>query len=133
MSGTAGAASGLLSDDLFGVTRHSDIVEVSKRTGIFRNGEGAFPNAPPLEDPFSFDIDRDPNLHLAFGGGGPHFCLGASLARLELRVLLEELLPRLPDIELVSDEPPPLRPATAIVGIEHMPVRFSPVSRDGSG
>ena len=47
-----------------------------------------------FSDPFRFDVARSPNEHLAFGGGGHHFCLGASLARMEIRVLLEELLAR---------------------------------------
>jgi cytochrome P450 family 142 subfamily A polypeptide 1 len=76
--------------------------------------------------PESFDVEREPNEHVAFGGFGTHFCLGASLARLELRVLFERLLARLPDIELASDAPLPLRPSNFIVGIESMPVRFTP-------
>ena len=66
---------------------------------------------------------RDPNPHVAFGGYGVHFCLGASLARLELRVLFEELVGRLPNLALASDEPPPLRPSNFVVGIERLPVR----------
>jgi cytochrome P450 family 142 subfamily A polypeptide 1 len=76
--------------------------------------------------PEVFDVARDPNEHLAFGGFGTHFCLGASLARLELAVVFERLLARLPDIELATDAPLPLRPSNFIVGIERMPVRFSP-------
>ena len=79
-----------------------------------------------FERPFAFDVARDPNPHLAFGGRGAHFCLGSSLARLELRVMFEELLRRLPDLALASDEPPPLRPANFVVGIEQLPVRFTP-------
>ena len=52
-----------------------------------------------FDDPFTFDIGRSPNQHVAFGGGGPHFCLGANLARLEINVLLEEMAQRVPDIE----------------------------------
>ena len=48
--------------------------------------------------PTRFDIGRDPNPHIAFGGGGPHFCLGANLARMEIRVMFEHLLDRMPDI-----------------------------------
>ncbi|MBI3782011.1 MAG: cytochrome P450 [Deltaproteobacteria bacterium] len=73
-------------------------------------------------DPFRFDIERQPNEHLAFGGYGAHFCLGASLARLELRMMFEEIARRLPRLRLVHDEPPPLRPSNFIVGIEEMPV-----------
>jgi cytochrome P450 family 142 subfamily A polypeptide 1 len=73
-----------------------------------------------------FDVGREPNPHVAFGGPGAHLCLGASLARLELRVMFEELLRRLPDLELASSEPLPLRPSNFIVGIEKMPVVFAP-------
>jgi cytochrome P450 family 142 subfamily A polypeptide 1 len=85
-----------------------------------------------FEDPFRFDITRDPNPHVAFGGRGAHHCLGSSLARLELRVMFEELLRRLPDLELASSEPAPLRPANFVVGIEALPVRYSPTRREGS-
>ena len=47
-----------------------------------------------FDDPFTFDITRDPNPHIAFGGGGPHFCLGAQLARMEITLLFEELAAR---------------------------------------
>ena len=76
--------------------------------------------------PDAFDVQRDPNPHVAFGGYGTHFCLGASLARLELRVMFEEVLRRLPDLELASDQALPLRPSNFIVGIEAMPVVFPP-------
>jgi cytochrome P450 family 142 subfamily A polypeptide 1 len=83
-------------------------------------------DAEAFDSPDRFDTERSPNEHVAFGGFGAHFCLGASLARLELRVLFEEVLRRLPDIELATDEPLPLRPSNFIVGIEAMPVRFTP-------
>jgi cytochrome P450 family 142 subfamily A polypeptide 1 len=72
-----------------------------------------------------FHVDREPNDHVAFGHG-VHFCLGASLARLELRVMFETLLARLPDLALATDAPLPRRPSNFIVGIEHMPVVFTP-------
>jgi cytochrome P450 family 142 subfamily A polypeptide 1 len=78
-----------------------------------------------FERPFAFDVEREPNPHLAFGFGA-HFCLGASLARLELRVLFEELLERIPDMELVSDAPLRAAPSNFIRGIPSMPVEFSP-------
>jgi cytochrome P450 family 142 subfamily A polypeptide 1 len=81
-----------------------------------------------FDDPERFDVTRTPNDHLAFGTG-THFCLGASLARLELRVMLEQLLARLPDITLASDEPPQSRPATFISGLLSMPVQFTPSAR----
>ena len=70
-----------------------------------------------------FDIARDPNDHLAFGIG-PHFCLGANLARLEITVMFEELLRRLPDIELAG--PVERLRSNFINGIKRMPVRFTP-------
>jgi len=79
-----------------------------------------------FERPFEFDVSRDPNPHVAFGGYGNHFCLGNALARLELRVMFEELLPRLRDVALVDRAEPPLRPANFVVGIESLPVRFRP-------
>ena len=77
-------------------------------------------------DPQRFDIERDPNEHVAFGFGA-HFCLGQALARLELKVMFEQLLTRLPDIELAVD-PDDLvrRPANFVSGLEAMPVRFTP-------
>lgn len=78
-----------------------------------------------FEDPYRFDVRRDPNPHLAFGFG-THFCLGASLARLELNVMFDELSKRLPDIELATDEPLEFRASNFIVGPESMPVRFTP-------
>lgn len=56
-----------------------------------------------FDDPFRFDPAREPNPHVSFGAGGPHLCIGASLARLEIRVFFEELLPRLEDVELAGD------------------------------
>jgi cytochrome P450 family 142 subfamily A polypeptide 1 len=76
-----------------------------------------------FEHPHRFDVAREPNPHVAFGGYGSHFCLGASLARLELRVMFEELVRRWPNLELASDEPPRLRPSNFVVGIESLPVR----------
>jgi len=75
-------------------------------------------------DPDVFDIGRDPNPHVGFGGGGPHFCLGRHLAALELRVLLQTLAERMPDIEL-DGEVSRLR-SNFLNGIKHMPVRFTP-------
>lgn len=77
-------------------------------------------------DPDTLDVRRDPNPHLAFGFG-PHFCMGASLARLELRVMFGELLRRLPDLHLAGD-PLPRRSSNFISGPEAMPVAFTPTT-----
>lgn len=74
-------------------------------------------------EPFKFDVTRTPNEHLSFGVG-QHFCLGANLARLELRIMFEEILRRLPDLELAGDVRR-LR-SNFINGIKSMPVRFTP-------
>ena len=75
-----------------------------------------------FDEPFRFDITRDPNPHIAFGGGGPHFCLGAQLARLEIRVLFEQLARRTPKLEALG-APERLR-SNFIGGIKHLPVRL---------
>jgi len=72
--------------------------------------------------PDAFDVGRNPNPHIGFGGGGPHFCLGRHLAALELRVLLQALTERMPGIRLAG-EPSRLR-SNFINGIKHMPVSF---------
>ncbi|MEV0280549.1 cytochrome P450 [Streptomyces sp. NPDC050610] len=76
-----------------------------------------------FEAPHRFDVTRTPNDHLTFGKGGPHFCLGASLARLELRVLFEELLPRLADIRLTA-EPRRVR-SNFVNGLKELPVEIT--------
>ena len=73
-------------------------------------------------DPDTFDITRNPNPHVTFGGGGPHFCLGFNLAKMEMRVLFEELLDRVDSVELLG-EVPKLR-SSFIHGIKHLPVRL---------
>ena len=75
-----------------------------------------------FEDPYTFDITRDPNEHIAFGGGGPHFCLGSHLAKLEMRVMFEELLSRASEAELAG--PVDRLRSNFINGIKHLPVRF---------
>jgi cholest-4-en-3-one 26-monooxygenase len=79
------------------------------------------------DDPFVFDITRDPNPHVAFGGGGSHFCLGANLARTELRLILEELVTRMPDMQLAGE--PDRLLSNFIGGIKHMPVKWTPGPR----
>lgn len=85
-----------------------------------------------FENPDDFDIERWPNRHVAFGGYGVHHCLGASLARLELKILFEEVLSRMPDIHFASEQPLKRRPNNFITGIEEFPVKFSPGKRSGN-
>ena len=80
-------------------------------------------DAEEFEDPDAFKIDRDPR-HLAFGLGN-HFCLGANLARMEMRVAFEELLRRLPDMEY-ADGGPEIRPSALVHTFLHMRVRYTP-------
>jgi cholest-4-en-3-one 26-monooxygenase len=78
-------------------------------------------------DPHRFDITRDPNPHIAFGAGGPHFCLGANLARMEIRVMFDHLLDRMPDIRLAGEVERLQSPF--INGVKHIPVSFPPAAR----
>jgi cholest-4-en-3-one 26-monooxygenase len=73
--------------------------------------------------PDKFDIMRDPNPHLAFGGHGAHYCIGANLARLEVEVIFNVIADRMPDIAKVG-EPRRLRHAW-INGIKELPVRYA--------
>ncbi|HET7722262.1 MAG TPA: cytochrome P450 [Acidimicrobiales bacterium] len=75
-----------------------------------------------FEDPYRFDVRRTPNEHVAFGAGGPHFCLGANLARMEIRVMFEELERMVPDMEQTG--PAERLCSNFINGIKHLPVRF---------
>jgi len=79
-----------------------------------------------FDHPERFDITRTPNDHVAFGAYGRHHCLGAPLARLELRVLFEELLTRLSDLRLADDAPLPRRRGNFVLGLNEVPVRFTP-------
>ena len=74
-----------------------------------------------FEDADAFQVDRDPNPHLGFGFG-EHYCLGASLARMEIRIFLEEFLPRVRNIQLTGT---PLRTAASFVGgVKHLPIQW---------
>src|SRR5436190_24356362 len=83
-------------------------------------------DAAVFDEPFRFDVRRDPNPHVGFGGAGPHFCLGAHLARREITVMFRELLARIPDVH-ATGEPQRLR-SSFINGIKHLPVSFTPAS-----
>ncbi|HEY5840475.1 MAG TPA: cytochrome P450, partial [Mycobacterium sp.] len=75
-----------------------------------------------FDEPFRFDIGRDPNKHVSFGYG-VHFCLGAALARMEMNSLFTELVPRLESIELAGE--PELSATTFVGGLKHLPIRYS--------
>jgi len=84
-----------------------------------------------FESPQTFDITRNPNPHMAFGAGGPHFCLGANLARMEIRVMFEHLLDRMPDMELAGDVQ---RLQSAFIsGVKHIPISFPAGPRVSAG
>jgi cytochrome P450 len=80
-----------------------------------------------FDDPQRFDVTRTPNEHVGFGGPGPHFCLGAHLARREITVMFRELLSRVPDIH-ATVEPDRLR-SNFINGVKHLPAAFTPGPR----
>jgi cytochrome P450 len=77
-----------------------------------------------FEEPYRFDVRRSPNDHVGFGGPGPHFCLGAHLARREITVMFREIFRALPDIE-ATGEPDRLL-SSFINGVKHLPCRFTP-------
>jgi cholest-4-en-3-one 26-monooxygenase len=82
--------------------------------GAANRDESVFPAA------HTFDVTRSPNEHIAFGGRGPHYCLGASLAKMEIKVMFEEMLTRLPDMALAGE--PSRLSSNLINGIKHLPV-----------
>jgi cytochrome P450 len=111
------------------VTRDTELggqqLRAGDRVGLF------YPSAnrdeKVFDEPFLFDIRRSPNLHVAFGGGGPHFCLGASFARTEIRVMIGALLRRFAVIEIIG-EPVWMSagPAAAVgVAVQSLPVRLA--------
>ncbi|HUF96732.1 MAG TPA: cytochrome P450 [Ilumatobacter sp.] len=80
-----------------------------------------------FDDPYTFDIHREPNPHVAFGGGGPHHCIGVHLAKMEMKVMFEELVARVPRIDKAGS-PARLR-SNFVNGIKHLPVQLIPASR----
>jgi cytochrome P450 len=78
-----------------------------------------------FDDPYRFDVTRSPNEHVGFGAGGPHFCLGANLARREIRVMFEEIFRKLPDLEITGE--PAMLQSSFIHGIKRMPCAWHTV------
>jgi cytochrome P450 len=72
-----------------------------------------------FDEPFTFDVRRDPNPQVGFGAGGPHFCLGANLARREITVMFDEIRRRLPNLQITGE--PALLESSFINGIKRMP------------
>ena len=76
-----------------------------------------------FDNPWLFDVTRDPNPHIGYGAGGAHFCLGANLARREIRVLFEELHRQIPDV--VAVEEPAILHSAFVHGIKRLPVAWT--------
>jgi len=98
-------------------------IKAGQKVVMFYNSANRDERAFP--DPYKFDVLRTPNEHAGFGAGGPHFCLGANLARREIKLMFEELFRRLPDIE-ITGEPDYLQSAF-IHGIKRMPCTWHTV------
>lgn len=103
-------------------------VPIPKGSKVVMWYESANRDEERIADPFTFDITRSPNEHLGFGAAGPHFCLGANLARRELSIIFDELFRWLPDLE-VTGEPSYLL-SSFIHGIKTMQCQFTPTEVD---
>jgi cholest-4-en-3-one 26-monooxygenase len=101
---------------------HGQPIKAGDKVTMWYGSANRDPDA--FENADVFDIGRNPNPHLGFGAGGPHFCLGASLARLEIKIMFEELIKRLPDIQQNGDIS--LLRSFFINGYKHIPVKFTP-------
>ncbi len=98
-------------------------VELKKGDKIVMYYPSANRDERVFENPATFDIGRDPNPHIGFGGGGPHFCLGRHLAKLEIELMLESLARKVDKVELTG--PVNRLRSNFINGIKHMPVRIT--------
>jgi cytochrome P450 len=107
------------------VTLSDEDLHEGDRVVLFYNAANRDPRV--FDDPHTFDVRRDPNPQVGFGGPGPHFCLGAHLARRELAVAFRQLHTRLPDMEVAGEAVPLQSLGIPLVGgIKHLPVRFTP-------
>ncbi|HTM85008.1 MAG TPA: cytochrome P450 [Mycobacterium sp.] len=96
-------------------------VPIAKGESVYLSYVSANRDEDVFADPFTFDVGRDPNKHLAFGYG-VHFCVASALARMEINSFFTELLPRLDSIELAGE--PQLISTTFVGGIKHLPIRY---------
>jgi cytochrome P450 len=96
-------------------------VPIAKGDSVYLSYVSGNRDEDVFDDPFGFDVGRDPNKHLAFGYG-VHFCLGAALARMEVNSFFTELVPRLKSIELNGN--PELVATTFVGGLKHLPIRY---------
>jgi cytochrome P450 len=103
------------------VELHGQRLDAGEKVVLFYHSANRDERA--FDEPWRFDVTRDPNRHLGFGGGGPHYCLGASLARTQLRSIFGELLRVVPDID--AQEPELLRSAF-VHGVKRMECSFTP-------
>jgi cytochrome P450 len=112
------------------LTRDAILGETSLASGdkvlLFYNSANR--DSRVFADPHRFDVGRSPNEHVGFGGPGPHYCLGANLARREIRVMFREIFRRLPDLEITG--PPERLMSNFIHGIKRMPCSFTPGRRE---
>ena len=99
-------------------------VKISEGDQVVMNYLCANRDESVFDDPLSFNVMRDPNPHVAFGGPGPHYCLGAHLARRQIKVMFRELFTRIGDIEATGE--PKLLSSAFIHGIKHLPANFTP-------
>jgi cytochrome P450 len=97
-------------------------VDIAKGESVYLAYVSGNRDEEVFDEPFRFDVSRDPNKHVAFGYG-VHFCLGAALARMEMNSLFTELIPRLDSIELAGE--PELSATTFVGGLKHLPIRYS--------
>jgi cholest-4-en-3-one 26-monooxygenase len=108
---------------VYGHTLHGQDVHEGDQLLLLYGSANRDPRA--FDDPDTLDVTRSNNRHVAFGFG-THFCLGAWLARLEIRVMFEELLRRLPDWELIDPDEPQIMPATFARAYDRIRIRFTP-------
>jgi len=95
-------------------------IKAGQRAGLFYSSANY--DEDVFDDPFRFDILRDPNPHLGFGGNGAHYCIGANLARMEIRLMFDEIADQIPDITKVG-EPQRLRSGW-INGVKDLQVSY---------